>query len=113
MKSYQDFHLKRKADVSFCESCGGMLVSTSVSVKCRCGNLVKHNPVEHDGTENIKVSICRSNRCGRYNSETDTCGILTDRGLRGSIKWLYSHPEESCPHDPPFFTKHEKDNNSN
>jgi hypothetical protein len=51
-----------------------------------------------------KASICRANKCGRYDSEKDTCGVLTDRGKRGAIQWLYLHPNANCPNDPPMWT---------
>jgi hypothetical protein len=50
------------------------------------------------------AAICRSNQCGRYLPESDTCGVLTDRGKRGAIQWLYSHPDANCPNDPPMWT---------
>lgn len=50
-----------------------------------------------------KAAICRSNRCGYYDEATDTCGILTQQNLAGSIKYLYSRPWTRCVAEEPLF----------
>jgi hypothetical protein len=50
-----------------------------------------------------KAGICRSNKCGRYDAGSDTCGILVERAKGGHVRYLYSHPETKCPNDPPMW----------
>jgi len=50
-----------------------------------------------------KASICRSNACGHYDAQSDTCGILRAKGRAGAIQWLYSHPDAKCVADDPLF----------
>jgi hypothetical protein len=59
------------------------------------------------------AEICRSNKCGRYNSERDACEevvkIYLAKGIykSGAITYIESHPEVPCPLPEPLFTSME------
>jgi hypothetical protein len=91
-----------------CLSCGLVVVESNRPLercpKCR-SLLVKSCRItqQQDTRGHDKATICRTNQCGRYDAATDTCGILTERGKRGAVSWLLTHPETRCPNDPPMW----------
>lgn len=74
-------------DITSCPGCGGVLV--------------EYAPVQSAGLD--KVTICRSNACGHYNAENDTCmeviriGVLAGKSRPGKISYLYMRPDTKCP----------------
>lgn len=97
-----------------CPNCNAKwLAVQQFPVHCSCGSVFKEDsgfaiqPPDTRGHD--KAAICRTNKCGRYDSETDTCGVLVDRGKRGAIAWLYSNPDAKCVADPPMWTDDDDD----
>lgn len=76
-------------DITPCPGCGGVLVD--------------YVPTYAAGL--AKAKICRSNSCGNYNAESDTCmeviriGVLAGKSRPGKISYLYTHPNTKCPVD--------------
>ena len=97
-----------------CE-CGVILPDEDTTILCSCGLVKNPKPgVVYKSSKRIsadildsrgyeKANICRSNQCGQYDSANDTCKVLTDRGKRGLIPWLYTNPDAKCVSKDPLF----------
>jgi hypothetical protein len=87
------------SDLKRCPKCRGPIISKVALVKgpeqCQTATV--------DDRGERKAAICRANRCGRYDAATDTCGVLTDKGLRGAVAWLLDNPGAACVHSEPCF----------
>lgn len=87
-----DLTVVHPAFATICPKCQGALQGGKPRVKPRSTDTAKR-----------KMAICRSNICGQYNSETDTCRILTDQGKAGAIGFLLISPHSRCVADRPLF----------
>jgi hypothetical protein len=58
---------------------------------------------------NWNVLLCRSNKCGFYDSRRDAClkviQIGEEKGQKrgGRVAWLHHNMSAKCPLDPPVF----------
>ena len=87
-----------------CPICGRLQPNNGLANYC-CGKKVSEGePCKVDLRGYDKAAICRTNRCGQYDKDTDTCQIQVRKGKSGAVSYLYAHPNTRCPNDPPMWS---------
>lgn len=95
----------------YCE-CGRNISYVRVwPLHCSCGRLVGKEKAESNEAPKPKLpvvdttnsNICRT-QCDKYIKETGQCSIQEAKKKgKGYVSYLDTHPELSCPDNPPKF----------
>lgn len=100
-----------------CQSCRATFPRSDAETCSRCGGETVHIAVRtpprkrQDPEGARKVKVCRSNPCGHYDAENDTCklviqiGVIKGQKRAGRVLWLLAHPDAVCPDQPDWFEK--------